>query len=166
VKVVRPLHKGMTADRNRPLHVSMAGAVGHDHSAARPHHFDAPRARGSVDNRSAAVGPNHRGMARWREVRGTAVRTMELGAGTPAGAVRTETPAGVVVRDRASAGVVVRTEAPAGIIVRDRAPAGVFVGTETPTGIVVRGGAPAGIIVRETTPAGGVVRKIAPAGVA
>src|ERR1019366_1878893 len=138
VKVVRPLHKGMTADRNRPLHVSMAGAVGHDHSAARPHHFDAPRARGSVDNRSAAVGPNHRGMARRRKPRGTAVGTMELGAGTPAGAIRTETPAGVVVRDRASAGVVVRTE--------------------TPTGIVVRGGAPAGIIVRETTPAGVVVR--------
>src|ERR1019366_8128760 len=146
VKVVRPLHKGMTADRNRPLHVSMAGAVGHDHSAARPHHFDAPRARGSVDNRSAAVGPNHRGMARWREVRGTAVGTMELGAVTPAGAVRTETPAGVVVRDRAPAGVVVRET--------------------TPAGVVVRNGSSAGIIAGKTAPAGGVVRKIASAGVA
>jgi hypothetical protein len=34
----------MPADIDRPLHISMAGAIGYDHSAARPYHFDAPGA--------------------------------------------------------------------------------------------------------------------------
>src|ERR1035441_8667505 len=134
----------MPADIDRPLHISMAGAIGHDHSAARPHHFDAPRAAGSVDNRSAAVGPNHRGMARRRKARGTAVGAVELGAGAPARVVRTETPTGIIVR----------VAAPACAVVRDSAPAGVVVRAETPAGIIVRSGAPTGIVVRKIAPAG------------
>src|ERR1035438_8519932 len=118
MNVVTPLNKGMSVDSDRPLHISMARAIGHDHSATRPHHLDPPGSAGSVDNRGAAVRPNHRRMARRRKARGTAVGAVELGAGPPAGIVRTETPTGIVVRDRARAGAVVRDGAPAGVVVR------------------------------------------------
>src|ERR1035438_8544287 len=82
MNVVTPLNKGMSVDSDRPLHISMARAIGHDHSATRPHHLDPPGSAGSVDNRGAAVRPNHRRMARRRKARGTAIGAMELGPGS------------------------------------------------------------------------------------